>query len=227
MREPTSVIVVDDHSLFRMGVLQALGTERALTVVGEGGSRDDALRLVGELSPDVALLDVSMPGSGIDAAREIVQRWPATKVVMLTVSEEDDDVLQALDAGAAGYVLKGTPAPELIGAILAVAEGRAYLSPNLGMRLFGVIRSNTETHKAEKLIETLSPKEESVFRLLGRGYTNKAIAEEMGVQIKTVKFHVSRLLAKLGAKNRVEAALLAQRHMKAPSENRGWRQGEQ
>jgi two-component system nitrate/nitrite response regulator NarL len=213
MREPTSVIVVDDHSLFRMGVMQALGLEKDLSVVGEGSSKDEALQLVETLLPDVALLDISMPGSGIDAAREITSRWPDTKVVMLTVSEEDDDVLEALDAGATGYVLKGTPAPELIAAVSTVADGQPYLSPALGMRLFGVIRSRTEGHRVERMIDSLTPKEAIVFRLLGRGCTNRVIAAEMDVQIKTVKFHVGRLLAKLGAKNRVEAALIAQRHV--------------
>ncbi|MGO4622516.1 response regulator [Ensifer sp. 2YAB10] len=219
MGEPTSVIVVDDHALFRMGVLQALGLQKHFAVVGEGASKDEALRLVEKLLPDVALLDISMPGNGIDAAREISARWPETKVVMLTVSEEDDDVLEALDAGAAGYVLKGAPAPDLIAAIATVAEGQAYLSPALGMRLFGVIRNRTEGHRVERLIDKLTPKEAIVFRLLGRGCTNRTIAEEMDVQVKTVKFHVGRLLTKLGAKNRVEAALLAQRHLK-PSPNR-------
>lgn len=213
MRETISVIVIDDHPLFRMGVLQALGLERALSLIGEGGSRDDALRLVERLSPNIALIDISMPGGGISAAREISSRWPDTRVVMLTVSEEDDDVLQALDAGAAGYVLKGIPAPELISAIMSVAAGQAYLPPSLGMRLFSVIRNRSTEQKVERLIDRLSPKEEIVFRLLGRGYTNRAIAEEMGVQVKTIKFHVGRLLAKLGLKNRVEAALMAQRHL--------------
>lgn len=196
-----------------MGVMQALGLEKDLSVVGEGSSKDEALQLVETLLPDVALLDISMPGSGIDAAREITSRWPDTKVVMLTVSEEDDDVLEALDAGATGYVLKGTPAPELIAAVSTVADGQPYLSPALGMRLFGVIRSRTEGHRVERMIDSLTPKEAIVFRLLGRGCTNRVIAAEMDVQIKTVKFHVGRLLAKLGAKNRVEAALIAQRHV--------------
>ena len=219
MREPTSVIVVDDHSLFRMGVLQALGLEKDLDVIGEGASTEDALRLVETLLPDVALLDISMPGSGIEAARAISRRWPETRIIMLTVSEEDDDVLEALDAGATGYVLKGTPAPELIAAVSTVADGQPYLSPALGMRLFGVIRNRTEGHRVERLIDTLTPKEAIVFRLLGRGCTNRAIAAEMGVQIKTVKFHVGRLLAKLGAKNRVEAALIAQRHLVTPGKS--------
>ncbi|HEV7307045.1 response regulator transcription factor [Ensifer sp.] len=214
MGEATSVIVVDDHSLFRMGVLQALGLQKHFAVVGEGGSKEDALRLVETLLPDVALLDISMPGNGIDAAREISARWPKTRVVMLTVSEEDDDVLEALDAGAAGYVLKGAPAPDLIAAISTVADGQAYLSPALGMRLFGVIRNRTEGHRVERLVDKLTPKEALVFRMLGRGCTNRMIAEEMGVQVKTVKFHVGRLLTKLSARNRVEAALLAQRHLK-------------
>jgi len=220
MSRTTSVIVVDDHSLFRMGVLQALGLEKSLTVKGEGASKKEALYLVETLLPDVALLDISMPGNGIEAAREITSRWPDTKVVMLTVSEEDDDVLEALDAGATGYVLKGSPAPELIAAVSTVADGQPYLSPSLGMRLFGVIRTRTAEHRIERLIDTLTPKEAIVFELLGRGCTNRTIAGEMGVQIKTVKFHVGRLLAKLGVKNRVEAALIAQRQLVSSSSSR-------
>lgn len=211
MVEPVSVIIVDDHSLFRMGVSQALSLEKDLTVIGEGGSTTDALRLVETLSPDVALIDISMPGSGIEAVREISARWPGTKVAMLTVSEEDDDVVEALDAGAAGYVLKGTPAPGLVAAIRAIAEGEAYLSPTLGMRVFGMLREQSEKKISERRIDSLTPKERNVFCLLGRGWTNRAIAEELGVEVKTVKFHVGHILAKLNAKNRVEAALIAQR----------------
>lgn len=211
MAEPVSIIVVDDHSLFRMGVSQALALEKGLAVIGEGSSKDDALRLVETLSPDVALLDISMPGSGIEAVREISARWPETRVAMLTVSEEDDDVMEALGAGAAGYVLKGTPAPGLVAAIRAIAEGEAYLSPALGMRLFGMLRSRAGRERTERPLDALTPKEKTVFRLLGRGWTNRAIAEELGVEVKTVKFHVGHILAKLGARNRVEAALMAQR----------------
>ncbi|WP_223217425.1 response regulator [Rhizobium cauense] len=210
MQSAISVIVADDHSLFRMGVIQAFAAAGGIKVVGEGASKEEAIALTEERQPDVILLDISMPGSGIEAAREIRARWPAVKIVMLTVSEEDDDVLEALEAGATGYLLKGSMAPDLISAVQSVAAGRSYLSSNVGMRLYDVLRNVSESRKTDSLIGKLSTKEAAVFALIGKGHTNRQIAEATGVQVKTVKFHVSRLLSKLGLRNRVEIALLAQ-----------------
>ncbi len=207
-----SVIVADDHALFRMGVIQAFAASGKINVVGEGATKDEAIELTEACQPDVALLDISMPGSGIAAAREIRLKWPGVKIVMLTVSEEDDDVLEALEAGATGYLLKGSMAPDLISAVQTVAAGSSYLSSNIGMRLYDVIRSVSESRKTDNLVGKLSPKEAVVFALIGQGQTNRQIAEATGVQVKTVKFHVSRLLAKLGLRNRVEIALLAQQN---------------
>src|SRR5690606_36990396 len=122
--------VVDDHAIFRMGVIQSLSLSDKIEVVGEGADRDDALALMGKFSPDVALIDISMPGDGLEAAREIVTRWPATRTVMLTASEEDEDVYRALKLGASGYILKGISARELIAAVEAVATGETFLSPS-------------------------------------------------------------------------------------------------
>ena len=212
MQSAISVIVADDHSLFRMGVIQAFSASGKINVVGEGATKDEAIALTEQCQPDVILLDISMPGSGIAAAREIRQKWPEVKIVMLTVSEEDDDVLEALEAGATGYLLKGSMAPDLISAVQTVAAGNSYLSSNIGMRLYDVIRNVSAGRKTDSLVAKLSAKEATVFALIGRGQTNRQIAEATGVQIKTVKFHVSRLLAKLGLRNRVEIALLAQQN---------------
>ncbi len=206
------MIVVDDHAIFRMGVVQALSKSDDLRVVGEGSSAADAVTLAERLEPDVALIDISMQGGGIAGAREINARWPSVRIIMLTVSEEDDDVLQALDAGVAGYVLKGVPAPELISVVKSVHTGLSYIAPNLGLKLFNVMRERSEPDKLSSQIASLTPKEKNAFELLAKGYSNRQISQEMGVQVKTTKFHVSRLLAKLGVRSRVEAALVAQRY---------------
>jgi two-component system, NarL family, nitrate/nitrite response regulator NarL len=209
----TSVIVVDDHAIFRMGVVQALALSDEITVVGEGCSAQEAVSLAEALKPDVALIDISMPGGGITAATEIHQRCPTVKVLMLTVSEEDDDVLRALDAGVAGYVLKGVPAPELIAIVTTVKRGTSYIAPNLGLRLFNVMREKSHPNTIAARLSALTPRQRSAFELLSKGYSNRQIAQQLGVQIKTIKFHMSKLFEKIGVRNRVEAALLAREYL--------------
>jgi two-component system nitrate/nitrite response regulator NarL len=209
----TSVIVVDDHAIFRMGVVQALALSDEIRVVGEGSSAREAVSLAEALSPDVALIDISMPGGGITAATEIHQRCPTVKVLMLTVSEEDDDILRALDAGVAGYVLKGVPAPELITIVTTVKGGTSYIAPNLGLRLFNLMREESHPSTIAAKLNALTPRQRSTFELLSKGYSNRQIAQQLGVQIKTIKFHMSKLFEKIGVRNRVEAALLAREHL--------------
>ncbi|KFC68865.1 Two component transcriptional regulator, LuxR family [Bosea sp. LC85] len=213
MRERKSIIVVDDHAIFRAGLVQIFSASGDLEVVGEGASADEAVALVGKLAPQIALLDVSMPGGGIAAARRIHQAWPQVKVVMLTVSEEEDVVLQALDAGASGYALKGVPAVDLIAIVRAITGGESYVPPNMAVRLLSAMRGQQEVDPVLARIGALSAKENRTLRLLGRGFSNREIAEATGVQIQTTKFHVSNILAKLGLKSRVEAALIAQKHL--------------
>ncbi len=213
MNTKTSVIVIDDHAIFRMGVVQALALSDDITVVGQGSSAQEALTLAETLKPDVALIDVSMPGGGIAAATEIGRRFPDIKVLMLTVSEEDDDILRALDAGVAGYILKGVPAPELIAIVSMVKGGKSYIAPNLGLRLFNVMREKSEPDAISERLSGLTPKQRSTFELLANGYSNRQIAEKLGVQIKTIKFHMSCIFSKLGVTNRVEAALLSQQYL--------------
>lgn len=213
MDERRSVIVVDDHAIFRAGVVQILSTSTDLDIVGQGASASDAIALAGTLQPDIALIDVSMPGGGIEAAKAIHGSWPQTKIVMLTVSEEEDTVLRALAAGASGYALKGIPAPELISVVRSVLMGEPYLPSSMAARLVSTMMRRKEQHSPTARIAALSPKEARTLRLLARGFSNKEIAEATGVQVKTVKFHISNIFSKLGVRSRVEAALLAQRYM--------------
>jgi DNA-binding NarL/FixJ family response regulator len=208
-----SIIVVDDHAIFRAGVVQILSTSPNLEVVGQGASACDAVSLGATLRPDLALIDISMPGGGIAAARELHASWPGMKIVMLTVSEEEDVVLQALEAGASGYALKGIPAPELISMVQSVLKGDSYLPASMAARLVNTMLGRRGDHTPAAKIATLSPREERTFRLLGQGLSNKEIAAATGVQVKTVKFHVSNIFSKLGVKSRVEAALFAQKHL--------------
>lgn len=213
MDERRSVIVVDDHAIFRAGVIQILSTSALFDVVGQGASASDAVALADSLQPDVALIDVSMPGGGIEAAKAIHDSWPRTKIVMLTVSEEEDIVLRALAAGISGYALKGIPGPELIAVVKSVLSGESYLPSSMAARLVSTMVGRTEHRTPVARIATLSPKEARTLRLLGRGFSNQEIAEATGVQVKTVKFHISNIFSKLGVRRRVEAALLAQKHM--------------
>ena len=217
MSSTFSVIIVDDHSIFRTGVAQTLELSPELTVVGEGGSVEEAIELAERLQPEVALIDLYMPGGGIEAVRHIHAQSPDIRMVVLTVSEEDDDIMRAFEAGASGYLLKGVGADELIGAVIAVGRGETYVSPALGFRLVNAIRSRNEQGKQAQLLGTLTPKEEDTLRLVGQGLSNREIAERAGVQVKTVKFHVSNLLDKLGLRNRVELALYSQKHARLPS----------
>ncbi|WP_201833623.1 response regulator [Microvirga zambiensis] len=206
MAERTRVAVVDDHSLLRAGVIRALTLDDMIEVVGEGASATDAIELVKAHELDLILLDISMPGDGIEAARAICSLPSPPQVVMLTVSEDDDDVTRALDAGAVGYLLKGIKAPELIAAVKSVRADGSFISPNLALRLL-----SSKAQAGVDPISSLSESEERTLRLILAGLTNREIAERLEVTEKTVKFHVGNILKKLNVKNRVEAALLAKR----------------
>lgn len=207
MRKQSTIVVVDDHPLFRAGVIQTLELDKELKVVGEGNSSAEACALAARLRPDVMLLDIHMPGGGIEAAKSILELEDAPKVMMLTVSEEDEHVMGALGVGAIGYVLKGVKAAELIGAVKNVLEGDAFVSPNLTKRLI----ANSFERPAPSLLSTLSNREERTLRLLASGMSNAEIGRELGIVETTVKAHVTKILAKLKVRNRVEATLMAER----------------
>lgn len=207
MNERTTVVVVDDHSLFRVGVVQTLNLDDEIDVVGEGASAAEALELAVRLRPDVVLLDITMPGNGIEAARTLLELDKAPKVMMLTVSEDDDDIMRALETGAVGYVLKGVKANDLIAAVKSVATGDAFVSPNLTLRIVANVRGKTTTN----MLSSLTKQEEKTLRLMVKGLSNREIGEKLGIVEKTVKYHVTKILVKLKVRNRVEASLMAQR----------------
>lgn len=199
------VVIVDDHPLFRAGVSQSLGLDPAIEVVGEGGSGAEALELVQRHSPDIILLDISMPDDGIDAAAAISKEDNPPKILMLTVSSDGDDIVRAVDSGAAGYVLKGIGAVELINAVKSVAAGDSFLSPNLSRNLLATLRGD----HPKRALATLSSQEQRILRLVTQGRSNLEIGGELKLREKTVKYHMTNILKKLRVRNRVEAALLA------------------
>jgi two-component system nitrate/nitrite response regulator NarL len=198
--------IIDDHPLFREGVVHTLRSAHVLDVVGEGGTAEDAVRIAKEELPDILLLDVSMPGGGIEAARSIARVCPVVKMIMLTVSENEDDVAQALEAGAKGYVLKGTSGPELLKTMFAISRGESYVTPGLAARLLThAIRQ--EPARAPALPE-LTEREAQILAQVARGLTNKEIARDLSLSEKTVKHHMTNVMQKLQVRNRVEAAMM-------------------
>lgn len=198
------VVVVDDHPLFRAGVTQSLGLDPAIEVVDEGGSGAEAIELAQRHAPDVVLLDISMPGNGIDAAAAISGISDPPRILMLTVSGDGQDIMRAVDAGAAGYVLKGAGATDLIAAVKSVAAGESFLSPNLSLNLLATLRGGG----AKRTLAVLSPREQRILRLVAQGLSNREVGERLEVQEKTVKYHMTNILKKLKVRNRVEAAML-------------------
>ena len=203
------IVVVDDHPLFRSGVVRTLEEEHDIEVVAEGASADDALDLVKRHAPDVALLDISMPGNGISAARWIAERHPGVRITMLTVSENDQDVMKALEAGAVGYVLKGVGARDLVNMIRGVAQGESYISPSLAARLLVAMNSADAAPSPKSALASLTEREEQILRLVAHGLSNKEVGRKLDLQEKTIKHHMTSILQKLHARNRVEAAVIA------------------
>jgi len=211
MNEPIRVLVVDDHPLFRQGVVHSLGTDPSIAVVGETASGEEALTLARELLPDIVLLDISMPGwGGLQAAEKITTACPATRIVMLTVSEEKDKLFAALKAGAREYVPKGVSARELGRVVHAAGAGEIYVSPSLAAEM---LVSLTRAPAPDPLQE-LTEREREILRLIGAGLTNREIGERIFLSEKTIKHYVTNILQKLQVRSRVEAALLIAQHAK-------------
>jgi two-component system nitrate/nitrite response regulator NarL len=210
MANHLKIVVVDDHSLFRTGVVQSLHLDDGIRVVAEGSSGSDAVRLTEIHAPDLILLDISMPGNGIEAVAGIMRLPHQPRIVMLTVSECEDQIVQALEAGAVGYVLKGIDARHLIDVVKSVAAGGVFVSPNLTYRLVSSLQARAKAKVNP--FASLTSQEERTLRLVALGRSNRAIGEELGVLERTVKFHMTSIMRKLNVKNRVEAALLARDH---------------
>ena len=211
MSELIRLVVADDHPMFRAGVVATLGAADDMCVVAEASDAATAMRLVKEHLPDVALLDIAMPGGGLNAARDITSTCPATRVVMLTVSEHEDDLLAAMKAGASGYVLKGAPASELMNVLKTVNAGEVYVAPGLA---WGLLREMSKPRSAP--LDELSTREREVLELVAAGLSNQEIGERLGLAEKTIKHYMTSILGKLRVRSRVEAALLAYREGIAP-----------
>ena len=214
MSEPASIVVVDDHPLYRAGVARTLSEAGDLRVVGEAANADDAVAMVARTRPRLVLLDISMPGGGIAAARRIAETAPETLIVMLTASESDDDIMAALAAGARGYVLKGVGAHDLLSVIRTVAAGGSYVSPSLAGRLLMAMKARDTEPAAKSPLSTLTDREEDILWLVSAGRSNKEVGRALGLQEKTVKHYMTSILQKLQVRNRTEAAILAREQMK-------------
>jgi NarL family two-component system response regulator LiaR len=196
------VLIADDHAVVRQGLRTFLGLQEDIEVVGEAADGKEALTAAERLAPDVVLVDLVMPGGdGIEAIRRLRERVPAARAIVLSSFVDDDKLLPAVRAGAAGYLLKDVQPQELVAAIRTVHGGGALLHPSVAARLMEELAG-----------DPLTPREREVLGLIGRGMSNKRIARELGIAEKTVKAHVSSVLAKLGVADRTQAALYAARH---------------
>jgi NarL family two-component system response regulator LiaR len=206
------VLVVDDHALFRRS-LRTLLEEAGRHAVTEAADGRQAIQAVRETMPDVVLMDLNMPGlGGVDATREIMRLAPLTRVVIVTVSDRDEDVMQAIVAGACGYVLKDASVDEVLRAISAAAAGESLLSPYIAGKLLQRVRAATEPPPPlEPGDAHLTPRELEILRLVASGKDNAQIAAALSISAKTVKNHVSSIFAKLHIQNRIQAAVYAVR----------------
>lgn len=211
------VLLIDDHTLFRSGIKALLQRQQDIEVVGEAGDGLEGIKRAKSLQPDVTLLDLHMPGiSGREAVQLLVEEVPTAHVVMLTVSEDADDLLECLRAGAQGYLLKNIDAEFLIDAVRRAADGEAVMSAQMTAKLMHNLR---DTGKAPLLAadhEKLSPREREILGFLARGASNKEIARALDLAESTVKIHIQGILKKLGMTSRVQAAVYAVEHNLVP-----------
>jgi two-component system response regulator DevR len=210
-QRPIRVFLLDDHEVVRRGVQDLLDAEPDIEVVGDAGTAAHALARGPALRPDVAVLDVRLPdGDGISVCRELRSHMPRLACLMLTSFDDDDALLDAIMAGAAGYVLKEIKGADLVAAVRTVASGRSMLDPATTARLMNSLRGeDSEAEPAPDALAVLSPREREILGLIGEGLTNRQIGGRLYLSEKTVKNHISRLLAKLGVERRIQAAVLA------------------
>lgn len=203
------VLIADDHSLFRQGLARILADFPELRVVGEAASGEEAAALAERLAPDVVLMDVRMPGGGSEATRLIREGHPEIQVIMLTVSDKDEDLYAALQAGARGYLLKDAPARELVEAIHRVHAGQAIIAPALTARLLEELTAPRAGAARGVQRGPLTERESQVLRLVARGLGNRQIAARLGISEHTVKTHIAHILEKLQVRTRAQAAACA------------------
>ena len=218
---PIRVVLADDHPIYREGVARSLADADDIEIVGQAEDGDEAARLTEALRPDLVLLDISMPkGGGIAALGRILQMPDPPHVAMLTASEDEADLLQAMRLGALGYILKGVGAVELVGLVRDLAAGQSYVAPGLAGRLLGMMRGATDgkanlPKATDDPMADLSRREVDILRLVAQGKSNREVGETLDIQEKTVKHYMTSILQKLRVRNRVEAAMLARNHLQS------------
>jgi two-component system response regulator NreC len=207
---PIKCIVVDDHTLFRERLRRVLESEADLQVVGEASDATQALEQVRQFRPDVVLMDIGMPGAlSFEAARQVGRDCPGTRLIFLTMHEDEECLLQCLDAGAFGYILKDAPAPKLISAVRDVHQGRKYLSPQVLGKLVDDFRSRAQGGQGQSRGATLTPREREVVKMIAEGNSVKEIAALLGLSIKTIEAHKFNLMRKLDIHNRAQLVTYA------------------
>jgi NarL family two-component system response regulator LiaR len=214
MAESITILVVDDHAVVREGLRTFLGLQDGFEIVGEAADGDEAVEQAEQLDPDVILMDLVMPNrDGVSAMQVLKERASRSRVIVLTSFLEDDRLLPALEAGAAGYLLKNSQPAELARAVRAAHAGEAIIDPTVAARLVHALSERSPAAALDRtVLDHLTGRERDVLVLIARGRSNKRIALELGISEKTVKTHVGHLLAKLGVTDRTQAALLAVQH---------------
>lgn len=203
------VLIVDDHEMVRLGISSYLGVQSDMEVVGEAENGQEAVKKALALRPDAILMDVVMPEmDGIAATKEILRQWPEAKIIILTSFIDDEKVYPAIEAGAASYILKTSTAAEIAKAIRATANGESVLEPEVTTKMMNRMSQKNQP----QLYEDLTAREREVLMLIAKGKSNKEIADELFITLKTVKTHVSNILAKLQVEDRTQAAIYAFQH---------------
>jgi DNA-binding NarL/FixJ family response regulator len=209
--EQLRVVLVDDHPVYREGLAKLL-RESGVDVVAQAGNGPDALSIVEEAAPDVVVMDLNMPGmSGVDVTRKLVERTPASRVLIVSVSAQEEDVTEAILAGASGYVLKDGPVEEVVAGIQAAANGESLISPRIATMLLRRMRLDEPAELDPPPMTPLSERELQVLRLVAQGKGNQEIGEALYIGQSTVRNHISSILMKLQVENRVQAAVRAVR----------------
>ncbi|MDT7845789.1 response regulator transcription factor [Streptomyces justiciae] len=207
---PIRVFLLDDHEVVRRGVRDLLDDEPDITVVGEAGTVEQALVRVPALRPQVAVLDVRLPdGDGVTVCRELRSRMPELTCLMLTSFDDEEALLDSIMAGASGYVLKQIQGSDLVSAVRTVAAGQSLLDPSATTKLMARLRQGQQREEEPEALPGLTAREREILALIGEGLTNRQIGQRLYLAEKTVKNHISRLLAKLGVERRIQAAVIA------------------
>ncbi|MEM9162319.1 MAG: response regulator transcription factor [Cyanobacteria bacterium P01_F01_bin.4] len=207
------ILLVDDQPMFREGLASLLALEDDFEIVGEANHGQESITLAAQLQPDVILMDVRMPVcNGVEATREIHQRFPWIRILVLTTFDEDDYVFQSLEVGALGYLLKSTPAKQVAIAIRNIHQGYSQLGPTIAPKVFSQVKALTPNPKADPQV-LFNPRELEILKLLGQGHSNREIAEALHLTEGTIKNHLTNIFTQLEVRDRTQAALWAHQHL--------------